>query len=151
MTASGEGQVRIIYADANEHTRDVIFGPVRTEPLDVSTDPQQQQVIDPIEVSNWPNGLDEDDKLIVEMKGDSATTVDNTSTIRIPVRVRNKRTGQVRDTEITGADLGLTATDVAIGTSWTKVGSYSIGAQEQLKLGKRTRANSTIYAALAFT
>lgn len=146
MTASGEGSVRMIFADASETRRDVVFGEVRTEPLDVSTDPQQQLVV--------PAGaatLEEDDKLIVEMKGDAATTVDNTSVIRIPVRIQNKKTKVVRETYLTGADLGLTATDVAIATSWTKVGSYTVNAQERLRLGHGTRANSTIYAQLAYT
>lgn len=146
MTASGEGDIRILFADASETRRDVVFGAVRTEPLDVSTDPQQQLVV--------PAGmatLDEDDKLIVEMKGDSATTVDNTAAIRIPVRIQNKKTGVVRETYITGADLGLTATDVAIATSWTKVGSYTVGAQERLRLGHGTRANSVIYMQIAYT
>jgi hypothetical protein len=146
MTASGEGSVRFIFADASETRRDVVFGEVRTEPLDVSTDPQQQLVV--------PAGsatLEEDDKLIVEMKGDSATTVDNTSVIRIPVRIQNKKTQVVRETYLTGADLGLTSTDVSIATSWTKVGSYTINAQERLRLGHGTRANSTLYAQLAWT
>lgn len=146
MTASGEGAIRLIFADASETRRDVIFGEVRTEPLDVSQDPQQQLVV--------PAGaatIEEDDKLIVEMKGDSATTVDNGSKIRIPVRIQNKKTKVVRETYLTAADLGLTTTDVSIGTGWTKVGSYTVNAQERLRLGHGTRANSTIYMEMIYT
>lgn len=150
MTASGEGKIRIIYADLNEGTRDKVFES-RTEPLDVSTDPRQMRQVGKVEKPNWPNGIDEDDQLILEMKGDSATTVDNTSVIRIPIRRKNKRTGQVEDDELTGSDFGLTASDVAIGTGWTKVGAYSVAAQEQVKVGKQNYDNSQIYMQMAYT
>lgn len=146
MTASGEGSVRIVFQDASGTRRDVVYGEVRTEPLDVSTDPRQQ-----LQVPAGQATLEEDDKLITEFKGDSATTVDNTSVIRIPVRIQNKKTNVVRETYINGADLGLTATDISILTTFTQFGSYTINAQERLKLGHATQVNSQIYMQLAFT
>lgn len=150
MTAAGEGKIRIIYADKAESIKEKVWEG-RTEPLDVSTDPQQQVQTGKIEAKNFPDGLHQDDQIIVEMKGDSATTVDNTSTIRIPIRRRNLRTGQVFDDELTGADLGLSATDVSIATTWTKVGAYSVSAQEAIKLGKQDQRNSQMYMSMAYT
>ncbi len=147
MTASGEGAVRIIFQDASGTRQDVVFGEVRTEPLDVSTDPRQLPQV-PFG-RNVPLG--QDDVLVVQMKGDSATTVDNTSTIRIPVTIQNIKTGVMRETYLTGADLGLSATDVAVATTFTQIGSYTVNAQERLQLGHRTQVNSQIYASLAYT
>ncbi len=147
MTNSGEGAVRIVFQDASGTRRDVVFGEVRTEPLDISTDPRQQMQV--------PFGksipLGQDDVFVVEMKGDNATTVDNTSTIRIPVTIQNIKSGGMRETYLVGADLGLTSTDVAVATTFTQIGSYTVNAQERLQLGHRLQVNSQIYALLAYT
>lgn len=147
MTATGEGSVRIIFADASGTRRDVVYGEVRTEPLDASTtDPRQMQQVPAIKAY-----LGQDDVLIVEMKADTATTVDNTSIVRIPVRIQNIKTKVVRETTLTGADLGLSATDVTVATTWTQIGSYTVNAQEILALGHASQVNSQIMMNLAYT
>lgn len=151
MTASGEGDFRVIYSDRLGNTRDVVYGSIDTRVLDISADPQQCQVLPPIEHPRWKEGLGDGDKLILEMKGESATTVDNTSVIRVPIRRKSLRTGMVSDEDLKGADFGLSSTDITVGTSWTEIGSYSLSSQEKIKLGKKTRDNSTIYAQLAYT
>jgi len=96
--------------------------------------------------------LGQDDVFIVEMKGDSATTVDGTATvIRIPVRIQNIKTKVVRETFLTGSDLGLGATDVTVATTWTQIGSYTVNAQEILALGHATQVNSQIMMSLTYT
>jgi hypothetical protein len=152
MTNSAEGAVRIVFQDASGTARNVVYGETRTEPLraaaagSVATDPRTLQQV--------PAGgatLGQDDKLVVEMKADSATYLDNGSTIRIPVRIQNVKTGVVRETFLTAADLGLTTTDVSIATTWTTVGSYTVNAQERLRLGHATQANSQILMTLLYT
>ena len=138
-----EGSFRVVFKDASGTRRDVVFGEVRTEVLDISTDPRQQLLV--------PVGqqmLDEDDKMDIELKGDTAGTMDAASTIRIPVRIRNKKTGVTRETYLTATSFGLDTTDVSYGTDWTRVATYTVGAQEQLKLGHSTAPNSRIYVAL---
>ncbi len=152
MANTGEGAVRVVFQDASGTRRDVVYGETRTEALraaaagTTATDPRVMQQV--------PAGqavLEEDDKLVIEMKGDAATIVDETAVIRIPVRIQNKKTNVVRETFITGADLGLSATNVTINTTFTTVGSYTINAQERLKLGHATQVNSQILMNLMYT
>lgn len=121
-----------------------MFGPVRTEVLDVSTDIRQQIYV-PFVNNRW---LEEDDKFSIEIKGDTAGTLDSGSTIRIPVTIVNKKTKVSRETYLTGGDFSLTATDVDYGTSYTTVATYTINAQEALFLGHKTAVNSRVYIAL---
>lgn len=152
MTTTGEGAVRIVFQDASGTRRDVVYGETRTEALRAAavtvtaTDPRVMQ-----QVPAGQQVLEEDDKLVVEMKGDAATIVDETATIRIPVRIQNKKTGVVRETFLTGADLGLAAANVTINTTFTTVGSYTVNAQERLKLGHATQVNSQILMNLNYT
>jgi hypothetical protein len=148
MTAGPVGSVRIVAADASGTRRDVIFGGSRTELLALgATDPRLSQYV--------PAGaatLEEDDVLTVEVLADAAVDVDNTSVYRIPVRIQNKKTNVVRETFLTGADFGLSATNiVTVAAVWTQIGKYTINAQERVRLGHTNAVNSRIYMALAFT
>ena len=152
MGNCAEGSVRLVFQDASGTRRDVVYGEVRTEPLraaaagTLATDPRVMQ-----QVPAGQATLEEDDKLIVEIKTDSASNVNNTSTIRIPVRIQNKKTNVVRETFLTGADIGLVAGNTVTNTTFTLMGSYTINAQERLKLGHATQANSQILMLLLFT
>ncbi|MDD5614882.1 MAG: hypothetical protein PHH85_01620 [Candidatus Methanoperedens sp.] len=152
MGNTAEGTVRIVMQDASGTSRSVVFGEVRTEPLraaaagTVATDPRTM-----LQVPAGAATLGQDDKLVVEMKADSATNINNTSTIRIPVRIQNVKTGVVRETYLTGADLGLTSSNVAIATTFTTVGSYTVNAQERVRLGHTTQVNSQALACLLYT
>jgi hypothetical protein len=141
-----EGLMRIIGQDASGMRRDVLFE-ARTEVLDVSTDPRQQ-----IYVPIHSLVLEEDDKLALEFKGDTAGTFDEGSTFRIPVSIQNKRTGVVRETYLYYGDFGLSTTNQTQGTNWTPTTSaYTINAQERLRLGHATAVNSRIYVALVLS
>lgn len=149
---TAEGSIRIVFQDASGTRRDVVFGEVRTEPLraaaagSVATDPRTL-----LQVPAGASTLEEDDKLVVEIKTDSASTVDGGSTIRIPVRIQNKKTGVVRETYLVAADLGMSATDITTATTFTTMGSYTVNAQERLKLGHATQVNSQILMTLLWT
>lgn len=152
MTNTGEGAVRIVFQDASGTRRDVVFGEVRTEPLRAAA--AGTTATDPRVMMQVPAGaatLEEDDKLVVEMKGDAATIVDETAVVRIPVRIQNKKTQVTRETFLTGADIGLVATNVAVLTTFTLIGSYTINAQERLRLGHATQVNSQILMNLMYT
>ena len=147
-----EGAMRIIFQDASGTRRDVVLE-ARTEVLDIATDPRQQLFV--------PAGsltLEEDDRMNLEFKGDTAGTFDEGSTFRIPVRIKNKRTNVVRETYLTYADFGVATLNQNEGLSWTPMagatagtGGYIVNAQESLKLGHATAVNSRIYVALVLT
>jgi hypothetical protein len=148
MTAGPTGDVRIVGADASGTRRDVIFGGVRTELLALgATDPRLSLYV--------PAGmatLEEDDVMSIDIKADAAVDIDNTSVFRIPVRIQNKKTGVVRETFLTGADFGLSSTNVVtVAGVWTYVGKYTVNAQEKVRLGHTNAVNSRIYMAFAFT
>lgn len=143
MTASDEGDVRIIFADADEGNRRKVWeGP--TEKLDVATDPRQQLIV-PFSGQT----LHQDDLLIVEVKVGTASTADyGLSTVQIPITRLNKSTKQetptfLRDSDIRSADVTLTA------STWVELGRYTVSAQEAIKLGHRIPDNSTMY--MSFT
>lgn len=142
MTASDEGDVRIVFTDASQSRREKIFE-APTEALDVSTDPRQQLIV-PFSLET----IHEDDLLLVEVKVGTASSADyGLSTVRIPVTKRSKATGQETPTYLRDSD--LRSADVTLATSWTQLGSYTISAQEDLKLGHRIPDNSRIY--ISFT
>lgn len=148
MTAGPVGSIRIVAADASGTRRDVIFGGVRTELLALgATDPRLSLYV--------PAGmatLEEDDVLSIDILADASVDIDNTSVFRIPVRIQNKKTGVVRETFLTGADFGLSATNiVTVAAVWTFVGKYTVNAQERVRLGHTNAVNSRIYMALAYT
>lgn len=142
MTASDEGDVRIRFADASRsNLRKVFEGP--TEALDISTDPRQQLIV-PLSKES----LHEDDLLIVEVKVGTASSADyGLSTVRIPITKRNKATGQETPTYLRDSD--LRSADVTLATTWTELGSYTVSAQEDVKLGHRIPDNSRVY--ISFT
>lgn len=146
MTASGEGSARLVGTDAGQTQRNTLVGPIRTEVLDISTDPRQQYCVGYIDYA-----LRENDLLILEMKGDAATNVNNTSSIRIPVTLKNLKTGLETATYLVGADFGLTASNVAVTTAWTVVGTYTVPVQYAIKIGHKQSVNSVIYATLNYT
>lgn len=63
MTASDEGDVRIVFTDTNESNRRVVYQ-APTESLDISTDPRQCLIV-PFSAET----LHQDDLMIVEVKG----------------------------------------------------------------------------------
>lgn len=139
MTASDEGDVRIVFADASQSNRRKIFE-APTERLDLSA-LQSEQIIVPLSGET----LHQDDLLIVEVKVGTASTADYAlSKIQIPITKLNKSTKQetptyLRDSDLRSADVTLTA------NTWVVLGTYTVSAQEAIKLGQRIPDNSRIY------
>lgn len=141
-TNSDEGDLRIIFSDASQSNRRQVFI-APSERLDIATDPQQQIIV--------PFGgetIHQDDLLIVEYKTGTASTADyGVSKVQIPITKLNKSTGQetplfLRDSDIRSADVTLTA------STWVTLGTYTVSAQEAVKLGQRIPDNSRIYIQL---
>ena len=143
MTASDEGDVRIIFADASQSNRRKIQE-YPTERLDQSA-LMSEQIIVPVSAET----IHQDDVLIVEVKVGTASTADyGLSSIQIPITKLNKSTKQetptyLRDSDLRSADVTLTA------NTWVVLGTYTVSAQEAVKLGQRIPDNSRIY--MSFT
>lgn len=145
--ATAEGIVRLVYSDASETNRPEAMR-FSTQDLDLATDPRQLQVM--------PYGgqiLAEDDKLIMEFfptggAGDVATDPTESAThtlVKIPVTIKNVRTGNIFTRTLTSNDFQATATNYTCPQNvWTAIGSYTIGAQEELSLGNQNPVNSRI-------
>ena len=142
MADTDEGDFRIVKTDASETVRQVLFE-AASELLDISTDPRQQIII-----AQSMASLREDDKLLIEYKTGTATSVDyGTSVVRIPIRRRNVRTGNVAESYLRHSDFASADVTVAAG-SWIKIGSYTVPAQEEIRIGQSIAENSRIYVEL---
>lgn len=143
MTDSDEGDVRIIFADASQGNRRKVFE-APTERLDAST-LQSEQIIVPYSAET----IHQDDLLIVEVKVGTASTADyGLSKVQIPITKYNKSTKLetptfLRDSDLRAADVTLTA------STWVVLGTYTVSAQEAVKLGQRIPDNSRAY--ISFT
>lgn len=140
-----EGEIRIVFSDASETNKRVIMQ-ASTEQLDVSTDPRQQLIL-----AKSKDYLQEDDKMIMEMSAMAATSVDYTATetftkIRVPVTIRNKRTGTVFEKILRHPDFASADVTISTANQWTIIGTYTCGAQEEVKLGWNIAENSRLYA-----
>lgn len=145
-----EGAVRILFSDASETNRRVI-AEFATEQLDQSTDPRQQVII-----AKSVDMLEEDDKMIVEVNLMAASNVDYDSAeawtkMRVPVTVRNKRTGNVFERILRHPDFATADVTIAVASQWTRIGTYTVTAQEQVKLGWALAENSRLFVLLAET
>ena len=142
MTASDEGDVRVRFSDASRGNLRKIFE-APTELLDASA-LMSEQLLVPYSKEN----IHEDDLLIVEVKVGTASSADyGLSTLRIPITKRNKATGQETPTFLRDSD--IRSADVTLATTWTELGSYTVSAQESLKLGHKIPDNSRAY--ISFT
>jgi len=148
-----EGQAQFKYTDAGMSRQDIVYGPVSTVKLDISTDPRQQLVV-PYQ-SGAP--LKEDDMLIMALKGLTAGELDSGSSWYIPVTIRSVTTGIVRETFLEVSDFtnmagtALSATNIDYGVTMTDVCKYTVKAQEEMRLGHKFAENSRLYIALVVT
>lgn len=139
MTATDHGMLRLRFADANRGVMTKVFES-RTEPLNVSTDPRQQLILP---MSGALVG--QDDVVILEVNVDTTSSMDyGLSTVRIPITILATATGQKTATYLVhknfvAADVTLTA------DTWIEVGSYTVPAQQKLRLGHEIPDNSRVY------
>jgi hypothetical protein len=147
MVATDEGKLRILFSDASRTNKRVV-GEWASEQLDISTDPRQQIII-----PKSAEVLEEDDLLLIEYNGLAASSVDydaaeaNTK-FRIPVTIRNKRTGNVYERILRHPDLASADVAISAASTWYELGAYTVSAQEQLRLGHKIAENSRLYITL---
>jgi hypothetical protein len=101
--------------------------------------------------------LGEDDYLIIEAKDDGSSQSQIISThqrLRIPITIRNRRTGVVTEKVLAPQDFTIT-TDFASAnmsaTYWREIAYKQVPAQEQWKLGHAIAHNSRVLIGFADT
>lgn len=134
--------IRLIYGDAGETRMDSVFeaNGVRLNPggTTPTTDPRLLPI-----VPKTKGSLAEDDKLFLYAKSVSSVNFDTNSDVEVPVAVRNVKTKVVSEKVLRTADFYASDVTMVAGV-WTKIGYYTIGAQEELKIGHAIAENSRI-------
>lgn len=134
--------IRLIYGDAGETRMDTVFeaNGVRLNPgvTTPTTDPRLLPI-----VPKTKGFLGEDDKLFLYAKSTTTTHFDENGELEIPVTIRNVKTGVVNEKMLQRADFFATGVAMVVNI-WTKIGYYTVGAQEQLKIGHAIAENSRI-------
>ena len=144
MVATDAGDIRIVKTDASETVRVVLFETASEIAVLGATDPRLAPIV-PMSQA----GLREDDKLLIEYRTGTATSVTGaTSSCRIPIRKRNVRTGNVAESFLRSADVFAAAQVAVPANSWYKIGSYTVKAQEEIKIGQSIAENSKLFVDL---
>lgn len=132
--------IRLIYGDAGETRMDKVYGAsgVRLNPgiTTPTTDPRLLPI-----VPKTKGSLGEDDKLFLYAKSTSSVHFDENSELEVPVSIRNVKTKVVSEENLHRADFFATGVDMVV-NNWTKIGYYTVGAQEELKIGHTIAENS---------
>ncbi len=143
MASEEPSAVRLLFADAEENRREVVWD-AHTEsvsanskafPVGANADALPYMASSPL----W---ADENSKVVLEAKSDAADTVESEESAgSFPVLLRNKKTGVIykknlRVGDANGDFTGFAATaDVALVTTrFTRLGSYTVPAGFQLTL-----------------
>ena len=144
MVATDAGDIRVIKTDASETVRQVLYEcPSETAVLG-ETDPRLGPIV-PMSQATFR----EDDKILIEYKTGTATQVTGaSSSIRLPIRRHNVRTGNVAESFLRTGDVFAAGATVVVASSWVKIGSYTIPAQEEIKIGQTIAENSRLYVSL---
>jgi hypothetical protein len=144
MAATDAGDLRIVKTDSSETVRQVLYeGPSEALVLGAS-DPRLAPIV-PMSLA----GLREDDKLLIEYKTGTASQITGAScTVRLPIRKRNVRTGGIYETYLRATDLFAAGVCAIAASTWVTIGSYTVKAQEEVRLGQSVAENSRIYVNL---
>jgi len=142
------GHYRLVHRDNNDNTLAEIvekhsseFGGSTGAPQsDPNKLPKIKKELSPI--------IQEDDKLVIMFKPDTTVTEKSTSsaatdTVRIPITVRNLRTGVVYEKTLVVADFTdrrpYAGSQIWAAGVWYDIFSLTLGAQLQMKLGHRVQ------------
>lgn len=147
-----EGKIYLEYHDSQSQNPRTLFT-LDTVEADLSTDITKQKVM-PF-FRDVPS-LKQDDLFVVALKGNTAGTADEGSTVRIPIMRKNTATGiWTPDTlsmnDLIGFDGQANTVNIAYGTAKTPVWKYVVKAQEEIVLGQAIAENSKAYVALVLT
>ena len=135
-------EIRLVYGDASEtelHAVETLSG-IRLNPggTTPTTDPRLLPIL-----AKTKGALEEDDKLIIYGRPTTTTNFDTNGELEIPVTIQNIKTKVVSAKVLERAD--FFTSDVAMTVNiWNKIGSYTITAQERLKIGQAIAENSRI-------
>lgn len=142
MVDSDEGDFRLRFSDAAGSSLDKVLE-IPSEVADNSLLRSEQYRVDMSEVV-----FKQDDKIEIYYRAAiTATTADyGLSTLKIPITRKNLRSGKKTPTYLRDGD--FRSADVTLPVAWTLLGTYTVGAQEELKIGHENPYNSTIYMAL---
>lgn len=144
MVATDAGDIRIVKTDASETVRVVLFETASEIAVLGATDPRLAPIV-PMSQA----GLREDDKILIEYRTGTATQVTGaSSSCRIPIRKRNVRTGNVAESFLRSADVFAAGAVTVPANSWYKIGSYTVKAQEEIKIGQSIAENSKLFVDL---
>lgn len=138
------GTYRLVHRDNNDNTLAEIVEKHSSEFGGVTGTP----MADPLKMPKVKKGysplIREDDKFVIMFKPDTTVTEHTTSgaavnTVRIPVTVKNLRTGVVFEKTLTKVDLTdrrpYANSQVWTAGFWYDVFSLTLGAQLQMKIG----------------
>jgi len=153
VTATGEGVIRIYASDPSETVKTMLWEGRTEAARSAAAGTLNYDTRYMVQINPHGMSLPQDYKLFWEMKGDAATTVDATgTTIRVPVRIKTLATGAIRDADLGATDFGMSATDVTVNTTFTRISTqYTISAGEVLKFGKQNTDNSQLLFYLTYT
>ena len=144
MVATDDGDIRIVKTDASETVRQVLFETGSEIAVLGGSDPRLSPIV-PMSQATFR----EDDKLLIEYKTGTASQITGANcSIRIPIRRRNVRTGNVAESFLRSSDVSAAGVTAIAASSWVMIGSYTIPAQEEVKVGQSIAENSRFYADL---
>jgi len=139
-------EIRLAYSDAGESiVNEVLTAPgTRTNPggTTPTTDPRQLPI-----VPKTGDFVAEDDKIILYAKPVSTTNFDTNSELEIPASIQNIKTGVIRPVVLARSDFFSSDQTMTVAV-WNRIGAYTIGAQERVKIGQDIAENSRIRAVI---
>lgn len=141
MAATDAGDIRIVKTDASETVRVVLYETASEIAVLGKTDPRLAPIVPMSQAT-----LREDDKLLIEYKTGTASQITGAScSARIPMRKRNVRTGNVAESFLRATDVFAAGVASIPANSWIKIGSYTVKAQEEIKIGQSIAENSKLF------
>jgi len=144
MVATDAGDIRIVKTDASETVRQVLYETGSEIAVLGATDPRLSPIVPMSQAS-----LREDDKILVEYKTGTASQVTGaTSSFRLPIRRKNVRTGNVAESFLRSSDVFAAGAVTIAANGWVTIGSYTVPAQEEIRVGQSIAENSRLYVSL---
>ncbi len=144
MVATDAGDIRIVKTDASETVRQVLYETSSEIAVLGATDPRLSPIV-PMSLA----GMREDDKLIIEYKTGTASQITGAScALRLPIRRRNVRTGNVAESFLRSSDLFAAGAVTVAASKWVAIGTYTVPAQEEIRIGQTIAENSRLYVSL---
>ncbi|MDD3041171.1 hypothetical protein [Bacteroides sp.] len=141
MVATDAGDIRVVKTDASETVRQVLYETGSEIAVLGATDPRLAPIV-PMSLA----GMREDDKLLIEYKTGTASQITGAScSARIPIRRRNVRTGNVAESFLRSSDVFAAGVTSIAASQWVTIGSYTVPAQEEIRIGQTIAENSRLY------